>query len=276
MRRRAAPRDLAMKLVPPGSSRLRRFQEHFSRALVDPAHLSDCGAGVARLVGQPGFAVYRNTVLKGCIDALVGNFPAVTRLVGDEWMRAAASVFARENLPSSPMLLEYGAPFPAFLATFEPAAGLPYLPDVARLDRFWTEAHRARDQQPVPPEAVSALAPDALAAAVLHPHPAARWAWFGTQPIFTIWARNRIEGCTDESEIPWRGEGALVVRPVDEVQWLALSRGDVAFLDACSAGWTLADAAMAALEAEPGIDLSQTMARLLAAGAFGQLSVERH
>jgi hypothetical protein len=264
-----------MKLVPPGSSRLRRFQEHFARALVDQAAINDCGAGVARLVGQPGFAVYRNTVLKGCIDALVANFPAVTRLVGEEWMRAAASVFARANLPQNPMLLDYGTRFPAFLAAFEPAAELPYLPDVARLDRFWTEAHGARDEAAVQAEAVSALAHDELAGAVLHPHPSARWAWFDAQPIFSLWARNRSEGCADEGEIPWRGEGALVVRPVDEVHWFALERGEAAFLDACGAGWTLADAAMAAVNAEPGIDLSQTMARLLAAGAFGQLSVDR-
>jgi hypothetical protein len=32
---------------------------------------------------QPGFAVYRNTVLKGCIDALQANYPTVHALVGD-------------------------------------------------------------------------------------------------------------------------------------------------------------------------------------------------
>jgi hypothetical protein len=265
-----------MKLVPPGSSRLRRFQEHFARALRDPADINDCGAGVKRLVTQPGFAVYRNTVLKGCIDALVANFPAVTRLVGDEWMRAAASVFARDNLPASPMLLDYGGRFPGFLAAFEPAAELPYLPDVARLDRFWTEAHGARDEAVVTADRVSMLAQEELAAAVLRPHASARWAWFDAQPIFTIWSRNKNAGCTDETEIPWRGEGALVLRGVDDVAWFPLARGEVAFLDACAAGRPLADAALAAVEAEPGIDLSQAIARLLAAGAFAELSVERH
>lgn len=264
-----------MKRVPPGSSRLRRFQEHFARALVDPADVDDCGAGVKGLVTQPGFAIYRNTVFKGCIDALVANYPAVTRLVGDEWMRAAAAVFVRANLPASPMLLDYGARFPAFLAAFEPAAELPYLPDVARLDRFWTEAHGARDETVLTGARVGALAPDELAAAVLRPHASARWAWFDAQPIFTIWSRNRNDGCADQSEISWRGEGALVVRALDAVTWVALARADVAFLDACAAGRPLAEAARAAVEAEPGIDLSQTMARLLAAGAFAKLAVER-
>ena len=36
------------------------------------------------LYGQPAFAVYRNTVMKACIDALQANYPAVTRLVSEE------------------------------------------------------------------------------------------------------------------------------------------------------------------------------------------------
>ena len=127
-----------MELVAPGSSRLRRFQEQFAGALIDPTVSADFAADVAGLLAQPGFAVYRNTVHKGCIDALQANYPAVTRLVGEEWMRAAASEFVRAQLPRSPMLLDYGAEFAAFLAEFEPAAELPYLSGVAQLDRFWT------------------------------------------------------------------------------------------------------------------------------------------
>jgi hypothetical protein len=190
-------------------------------------------------------------------------------------MRAAAAVFVRANLPATPLLLEYGTRFPDFLGGFEPAAELPYLPAVARLDRLWTEVHGARDEVPVTADRVGALAQDALAAAVLRPHAAARWAWFDTQPIFTIWSRNRSAGDTGDDEIAWRSEGALIVRPVDEVQWHPLTRGDVVFLDACASGATLARAAMAAVEAEPSVDLSQTMARLLSAGAFGELVIER-
>jgi hypothetical protein len=262
-----------MKLVPPGSSRLQRFQQHFARALIDGAPPEDCGAGIARLVTQPGFAVYRNTVFKGCIDALQANYPAVTRLVGEEWMRAAAAEFARAHLPATPMLLDYGAQFAAFLADFEPAAALPYLPGVACLDRFWTEAHGARDERPLAAERIAALAEADYSCAVLRPHASARWVWFEAQPIFTIWSRNRNEGAFDDNEIAWRGEGALIVRPFDSVHACPLERADVAFLDACAARRSLADAALAALESDGAADLAQTMARLLAAGAFGQIDI---
>ena len=124
---------------------LRAFQDAFAQALQtgvtrDPT--------LAALMAQPGFSVYRNTVTKGCVDALVANYPTVARLVGDDWFRAAAAVFVRQNPPRCPMLVSYGDAFPDFLATFEPAAELPYLADVALLDRFWIEAHVAADQTP--------------------------------------------------------------------------------------------------------------------------------
>ncbi len=184
------------------SGRLRAFQDGFAAALIAPAvpadGVSDLPPEIARLVAQPGFAVYRNTVLKGCIDALQANYPAVSRLVGDEWFRAAAVIYARANLPRQPSLLDYGSDFAAFLATFEPAAELPYLAGVARLDRFWTEAHVARDEPPVAAAAVAGFAAAELGRVVLHPHASARWAWFDDAPIATIWARNRTAGVDRE------------------------------------------------------------------------------
>ena len=257
-----------MRVVAQQSDRLRLFQQQFARALMDHAHAA--GGTVGRLVAQPGFAVYRNTVYKGCIDALQANYPTVTRLVGGEWMRAAAAVFVQTNLPATPMLLEYGERFAAFLEGFPPAAEFPYLPGVARLDRYWTEAHVARDEEPLGADRITALAPDELARTTLRPHASARWAWFDARPIFTIWSRNRNDMAHD-SEIEWRGEGALIVRPIDSVQASELGRAGAAFLDACAAGDSLTDAALAALAVDAAVDLAQLMTHLLTAGAFGQI-----
>jgi len=228
-------------------------------------------AEVAALAVQPAFAVYRNTVMKGCIDALQANFPAVTRLVGEEWFRAAAAVYVHEALPADPMLLRYGASFPDFLARFEPAAELPYLPGVARLDHLWTQAHAAPSAAALDPAAVARLAPEALAGTVLHPHPAARWAWFADAPIYTIWSRNRADGAPG-ADLDWQPEGALLVRPHDTVEWAALDAAGCALLDACAAGGTLAGAAQAALEVKGNADLARLMSSLLKAGAFNGMS----
>ena len=256
-------------MIPPVAGSLARFQDAFARALLAPE--AEPASSVSALAAQPAFAVYRNTVMKGCIDALQANYPAVARLVGEEWFRAAAAIYVRESLPADPTLLRYGAAFPDFLARFEPAAELPYLPGVARLDRLWTEAHAAPDETALDPAALAALAPDALAGVIVRPHAAARWVWFEEAPIYTIWSRNRPDS-TPGADIDWRPEGALLARPRDTVEWRALDPAGCAFLDACAAGGTLGRAAYAALEMRADADITQLMSTLLASGAFGQLT----
>lgn len=255
----------------PTSGTLARFQDGFAQALFDtaiPGH-----ADIAALAAQPAFAVYRNTVMKGCIDALQANYPAITRLVGEEWFRAAAAIYVHETLPRQPMLLDYGADFADFLARFEPAAELPYLPGVARLDRSWSEAHVAADDTLLNAGDIDTLAAGNYFRLGLRLHSTARWAWFENAPVYSIWSRNRSDENFD-GDIDWHGEGALLTRPNDAVQWTALDRAGCRFLDRCAAGGTVADAAQAALESDPHANLARLISLLLQTGAFSRL--QRH
>jgi hypothetical protein len=245
------------------STGLGAFQSAFAAALFTPA---DPRGPLAALTAQPAFAVYRNTVMKACVDALEANFPSVARLVGGDWFRAAAALYVAARPPNDARMLEYGGGFADFLQAFEPARTLPYLADVARLDRCWTEAHAAADA-PADAAFLGTLSPDALGATRVAPHPAARWRWFASQPIFTIWSRNRDESA-EASEIAWRGEGALLTRPQDAVIWREASAADCAFLDACVGGALLPDAAAAVMDIQPDADLAGLLAGLLRAGAL--------
>ena len=259
------------------SSALARFQDTFFEAALLPPDVP-VPAHLRPLLDQPGFAVYRNTVLKGCVDALQANYPAVHALVGEDWFRAVASRYARAHPPQDSRMLVYGEGFAGFLHDFlrDVATGddLPYLPGVACLDRLWSEAHGALDAAVLGAAAVTALPLEELGAMVLVPHPAARWAWFEDQPIYTIWRRNRgdgdngAEGADSADELVWTGEGALLTRPASAVTWTALDAAGCAFLDACAAGRPLAHAASEALALQAGTDLAQLMAGLLNAGAF--------
>ena len=222
---------------------------------------------------HPAFAVYRNTVLKGCVDALQANYPAVARLVGDDWFHSAATLYARAHPPADGRLVLYGADFADFLARMEATHQLPYLAPVARLDRMWILSHVAADAAPALPQHITSLPAEALATLKLAPHPAAQWAWFDGIPARTLWCSNRSDAHPEADPQPpgdlvWRGEGALLTRPALQVQWAPASLGSISFLDACAQGALLLDAAQAASEAEPGLDLSRLMAQLLGAGAL--------
>ena len=252
--------------------RLSEFQNGFAAALLARSAAIDSSSLLA-ITSQPGFAVYRNTVMKGCVDALQANYPTVAKLTGEAWFRKAAVNYARATLPSEPSLLQYGATFASFLDNFEPAADLPYLAGIARLDWMWIEAHCASDAIPLDPAALACLEPDIIGSVMLYPHPAARWSWFAKAPVFSIWSSIRCEPLWDgeESPLTWGAEGALLTRTRDRVEWFALDAAGFAFIDVCATGCSIAEAASAALTAAPEADLQQMMALLLQAGAFSRM-----
>lgn len=270
MRRDAPMRDIS----------LAAWQDAFAAALFSGPDAAP--PEIAALAAQPGFAVYRNTVMKGCVDALRSNHPAVARLVGEAWFQAAAIEFSRTHQPRDPRLMDHGAELSDWLAGFEPARELPYLPGVARLDRLWTEAHLAADAPLLAANAFAVEPPGDIGQCRLALHPAARWAWFDAHPAFTIWSRNRTPQEADGSDgkdieareggnITWRAEGALLTRPEGAVRWRLLDRAGCAFLAACGHDATLADAADAALAHDPTLDLANLLGELIRAGAFTAL-----
>jgi hypothetical protein len=178
---------------------------------------------------------------------------------------------ARER-PNTPSLQAYGATFAAFLADFAPATELPYLADVARLDRYWIESHGAVDAPVLAATDLVGADPEVLAGAVLRPHPAAHWAWFAESPVYSIWRDNRARETTG-GELPWRGEGALLTRPADVVEWMEIGHAACRFLDACAAGRSVALAIDAALDADADANPARMIATLLHAGAVTRLIV---
>jgi len=163
--------------------------------------------------------------------------------------------------------------FAAFLEDFEPARGMPYLAEVARLDALWVQAHTARDEEPIEAAAVATLSADVLGQALLRPHATARWIAFDRVPAFTIWRANR-EGRDVPDDLVWQGERALLLRAFGEVTWQPLSVAGYAFLDACAAGQPFDEAAAGALDAQPDAALGDVVGELLAAGTFSAVETE--
>lgn len=264
---------------------LTRYQRAFDAALRAGQPLA-AASSLAHLIAQPGFAVYRNTVLKGCIDALQANFPAVVRVVGEEWFRAAAAIYAREWPPMSPVLLTYGDGFAEFLAGFAPASAMPWLAEVASVDRLWSEAHVAADDTTLAPADLLQLGADDLSRTGLRLHPATRWRFAREVPLHTLWSRNRDPSWTG-GEVAWHGEGVLLTRPHFEVEHETIDAAGAALLTACADGGSIAAAVAAAASAaaataggvvghaqEPAVreaDLSSIISRFLQAGAFAGL-----
>ncbi|MET3592625.1 hypothetical protein ABID26_002013 [Mesorhizobium shonense] len=250
-------------------------QQDFAMALLDAARATPPGiVGPDGLPSPRRFAVYRNNVVAGLIETLKENYPAVHRIVGDEFFRAMAGQFATAHPPRSPIMLGYGSGFPEFIGGFEPVAALPYLADVARIERAWIEAYHAADAEPLTAADLLAIDQDRLAQVRLALHPSLR-VTRSRFPALTIWRMNIAGGEPAAVDLDASGEDALIIRPGAEVRVHQIPVGAAALVRSLGAGRPVVAAAIAALEVTVYFDLSATLAGLIEAGAFVGWSLER-
>ena len=196
----------------------------------------------AALVGQirdtaPGvhrrLAVYRNNVAMRFVEALTESYPAVARLVGPDFFRFSALEYAHMHPARCRALLHYGDEFPDFLAGFEPAAGVPYLADVARLEWLYIESYHAA-------EAGCLRAREARDGRSMTLHPSARL-MRSDFPVSRIWELNCSEAPVEgEIELPPGPEFLLVIRPEARVEVRRLKAQTYDLLAALGDGMTLA------------------------------------
>lgn len=244
-------------------------QRAFAAALLDPDLPSPTGL-TAWNGSDPAqrFRVYRNNVIVSLIDALADTFPVTQQLVGEEFFRAMARLHAYAHPPQSRRLAFYGADFPDFIARFPPAAGLPYLADVARLEYLRVVAYHAADVPGIGGEALAAALADEAAlptlGVTLHPSLAVL---VSASAVVSLWAAHQdvLDLSTVAPEAP---ETALILRPGLDVEVIQISPAAGAFITALGAGSPLGVAAEAALAIDAGFDLIGTLGLLLQKSAI--------
>ncbi|MBZ9790251.1 DNA-binding domain-containing protein [Rhizobium sp. 3T7] len=214
------------------------------------------------------FAVYSNNVFVGLSKALAQHFPVTERLVGSEFFVAMARAYAQDHKPASPLIIEYGGDFPDFIASFQPASKLAYLPDVARIEAAWMRAYHAVDAAPLDLAVLAAVAPERLADLRLVPHPSAGLIRSDC-PVGSIWSAHQQETVTPVAD--WRPQDVLVVRPEMTVNVHILPPQDAVFATCLFNAATLGAAAEAAFAAGPAFDFGTALIGLASLGAFRAL-----
>ncbi len=214
------------------------------------------------------FAVYRNNVFVGLTKALAQRFPVTERLVGTQFFVAMARAYAQDHKPASPLIIEYGGDFPDFIASFQPASKLAYLPDVARIEAAWMRAYHAADATPLDLAVLAAVAPERLADLRLVAHPSTGLIRSG-YPVGSIWSAHQLETVTPITD--WRPQDVLVVRPEMTVNIHILPSQDAVFAACLFDGATLGAAAEAALTEAPAFDFGAALMGLVSLGAFRAL-----
>jgi hypothetical protein len=251
------------------------YSASFAGALLEPDLATPATvAGPKGKAADKRYNVYRNNVTVSLINALAAVFPATLRITGEDFFRAMARFHVRLTPPTSPLLFEYGHDFPDFIARYEYARSMPWLADVARLERAWLDAYHAADAAPLGASSFASIPTERLAHVVLTPHPATRIVR-SCYPVVTIFSTNRGNGPVGRIETTGP-EDALVTRPGLDVMVRRLPAGGAAFLTRLVAGEPLGAAAAATLADSPAFDLATNIEGMIRAGVFAAPRQDAH
>lgn len=253
---------------------LLELQRDFCAALRDGAAPPAAVAGGA-LSAAARLAVYRNNMRGALTAALRLGFPAVVRLVGEEFFAAAAARFIAAVPPADADLSRHGARFPDFLAADPVARQLAYLADVARLE--WA-VNRALHADMMPAVTVAQLrampvADHGRVRFVAHPslsllalaHPA-RAIWQAVLSEPDSLRDSRLAAI----DLAAPGERLAVLLRDGETDLLTLSLPAFDFLATLCTGMPLD----AALDRAPTTDAAEWLATFIGHGLFGGCVVE--
>ena len=247
------------------------WPEAWASALLDPTQPAPLGLRSWN-GSDPAqrFAVHRNNALSGLTTALEDNFSVVRAEVGHEFFAAMARCFIAAQPPRSVLLAQFGVGLPGFIAGFAPAAELPYLADLARLEQARVRAFHAADAQSLTAgdlalqlAAPAGLSPDARL--TLHPSLSVLKSGFG---VVSIWASH--QGDAGPDGVDWQQpEAALVLRQGDAAVVVQVTEACADFCQGLLDGLSLAQAvAASAVHPSRPLDLSAALALLLSQQAL--------
>jgi len=213
-------------------------------------------------------AIYRNNSQLGLTEALRDGYPVVNKLVDTDFFNHLARNFIQRYPPKAGCLLSFGANFADFIADFQPAAGLPYLPDTARLEWFWHEAFHEADAAALDIARLALIDPISYGNLGFSLHPSARFLVSGF-PVLKIWQTNQ-EGYEGYGRINLDEGGCqlLIYRPELEVIIAPLNEAEHLFLNLLDMKLTLTQAVEQVITKDSIFDVQQSLQRWIANGLF--------
>jgi hypothetical protein len=216
---------------------------------VTNGHLPTPARGLLADETEDRLRVHRNNSLRACIDALASSYATVQRIVGASYFDVLGAAYVARHPPTTRSLVGYGEHFPGFVADAETLRGLPYLGDMARLDRAFLESSIAADCTALDIAAAAALPFEELAALAPGLLPSTRIVSLKWN-VYDAWSANREEAEPPRTRVEQQAEYVLFARPQLEVAHAGITIAEGEFLQRVADGLTI----LAALESAVGID----------------------
>jgi hypothetical protein len=254
---------------------LRDLQRAFAEALISGKPDAAPAIVAGTLTPPRRVEIYRHNVFTNLRGALGDIYPVVKRVVGEAFFQHAADQFIRATPSTSGDLNRFGREWPAFLAGYEPARELPYLPDVARLEWAWHEAFHAAEHAALDLARLAEVPAEDYAALRFTVHPALRLL-DSPFPVLRVWQVNQPD-YAGEMAVDWdQGPAWLRVRREGtEVLIESVAAAGYRFLAAVVAGEALEVAADCALAEDSEFDLQGFLVASVQCGILVNFRTEK-
>lgn len=212
--------------------------------------------------------IYKNTLFTNLINVLKSIYPVICRVVGESFFRFAAKEYIKSYPSTAGNLEEYGGRMAEFLAGFQPALGLPYLSDIARLEWAVHQAYHAGDGGRINVAELQGVSLELYQNIRFILHPSCQII-ASPYAIYTIWQVAQ-EGYEGGQAVDNRvGEYVMVVRDsACVVRIVALNNAEYRFLYCLQSGKSLGVAYEEAEKSADYFNLSEMVRKNIANNVF--------
>jgi hypothetical protein len=223
--------------------------------------------GDDRLSAEARVDIYANMYFYRILDALKEDFPATRAVVGDDNFHNLVTGYLIEHPPTEPSLYYCGPYFAEYLRGHPIREQVPFVADLAALERTIVEVFQGRDATALTPDALRAIAPEDWPAMKLSVQPAA-------QRLVLEWRVSDLVRAVEEDKnwqpaerravkvIVWRRDTHVFHRELEQIEADALKvvwRGSP-FAEICDVVASHADVA------DPVAEMNRMLARWLSDG----------
>jgi len=249
------------------------IQQAFAEAIVEGTCQTATAAMAADGSALRSLALYRRLIRNNFVQVLRITYPALHRLVDDNYFGVLARGYIKKYPSTSGDLFLYGRHLPAWLQRIEAS---PLLVELARLEWACHEVYQAADSVPFPPDRFQAMASADPSRVTIQFHQTVRFLACSL-PVHRVWQALQPDATPDVAislPLPEEQTGLIVVRSCGAVQVIPLAWLEYRLLEALSQGASVASIEQPVREAAAGVDFTRLMTTLLQAQVIAGISLK--
>lgn len=240
---------------------LREIQRQFMQGILQ-------GAQVAGVLPPGALSIYANNAHVNFSQTLQLTYPAIGRLVGEDYFRQCAREFQKRHPSRSGDLQNVGQGFSDYLAVLHGADAYRYLADVARLEWAYQEALVESELAPLDLNRLAQIAPRDYLNLRFRLQPSAQLLE-SAFPILAIWEANVTNAPAENRiDLDAGADRLLLVRAFQGVRIHRLTGGELTFLTRLFARDAFGAAVEFTIDTDPAFDPSASLRKFVALRAI--------